>query len=257
MSTFIRTLMTPDRWPAFARGMLAYGSAEAATRIVRLGAILVVARQISPVMLGTAALALSLPASFALAPTSAAVAQTSDLDRVVTALRAISTMKADFTQEDRVGNIAAGTVTLKRPGKIRFDYGRNSDLLVVSNGSSLFLVDYEVDQVQRWPIRNSPLGALLDPSRDVKRYGTLKPTGNSDVLSVEVRDPKRPEFGIITLIFVKNPAAPGGLQLTHWVALDSQNHRTTVRLRNHRYGMSVADSAFRFRDPRQSSRRPR
>ncbi|NNK45626.1 MAG: oligosaccharide flippase family protein, partial [Altererythrobacter sp.] len=52
--------MKPDRWPAFARGMLAYGSAEAVTRIVRLGSILIVARQISPELLGTAALALSL-----------------------------------------------------------------------------------------------------------------------------------------------------------------------------------------------------
>jgi len=49
-----------DAWPSFARGILVYGSAEAATRIVRLAAILVVARQISPTMLGTAALALSL-----------------------------------------------------------------------------------------------------------------------------------------------------------------------------------------------------
>jgi len=60
MNTTLRLLMTPDRWPAFARGMLAYGSAEAATRIVRLATILVVARQISPAMLGVAALALSL-----------------------------------------------------------------------------------------------------------------------------------------------------------------------------------------------------
>lgn len=60
MQSAVRIMMTPERWPAFARGMLAYGSAEAITRVVRLGAILVVARQISPEMLGTAALALSL-----------------------------------------------------------------------------------------------------------------------------------------------------------------------------------------------------
>lgn len=60
MNNFVRTLLTPGQWPAFAQGMLAYGSAEAATRVVRLAAILIVARQISPVMLGTAALALSL-----------------------------------------------------------------------------------------------------------------------------------------------------------------------------------------------------
>src|SRR3546814_14351664 len=94
------------------------------------------------------------------------------------------------------------------------------------------------------------------PNRDVRRFGKLIPTGNPDVVSIEVRDAERPEFGVITLIFVRNDAAPGGLQLTNWVALDSQNHRTTVRLRNHRYGMAVADSAFTFKDPRRATRRP-
>ena len=179
-----------------------------------------------------------------------------DVDRVVGALRAISTMRADFTQTDRQGNAMRGVMTLKRPGKIRFDYGKDADFLVISNGKSLYMIDYEVSQVERWPIANSPLGALFDPDRDVKRFGKMVPTGNSDVLSVEVRDPKKPEFGMINLIFVRNPAAPGGLQLTHWVALDAQNHRTRVQLSNQQYGVSVADSTFTFRDPRRSTRRP-
>ena len=74
-----------------------------------------------------------------------------------------------------------GTMTLKRPGKIRFDYGEDSELLVVSNGRSLYMIDYEVNQVERWPIRNSPLGALLDPDRDVSQYGTLIPTGSPSI----------------------------------------------------------------------------
>ena len=60
MSTALGAFMKPERWPAFARGMLAYGSAEGVIRIVRLAAILVVARRSSPETLGTAALALSL-----------------------------------------------------------------------------------------------------------------------------------------------------------------------------------------------------
>lgn len=199
-----------------------------------------------------------LPVATALVPTAPAAAQSrsGDLDKAVAALRGITTMKADFTQTDRAGNTMRGTMTLKSGGKIRFDYGRNADLLVVSNGRSLYMIDYEVNQVERWPIRNSPLGALLDPNRDVKQYGKLVETGNPDVISVDVRDPNKPEFGRINLIFVRNASAPGGLQLTHWVALDAQNHRTTVRLSNHRYGLSVPDSTFNFRDPRRSSRRP-
>ena len=207
-----------------------------------------------------AALALTLgaavPLIIAAAPVPAA-AQSGDLDRAVGALRAINTMTADFVQEDRSGRTVSGKLTLKRPGKIRFEYEKSANMLVVSNGKSLYMVDYDVDQVQRWPIRNSPLGALLDPSRDVKQYGRLVPTSHSNVVSVEVRDPKRPEFGVMTMIFARDAKAPGGLRLTHWVALDSQNHRTTVRLRNQRYGASVADSAFTFKDPRRSSRRPR
>ncbi|SHN58901.1 LolA family protein [Erythrobacter sanguineus] len=205
---------------------------------------------------GTMALGLAPALPAALAPAPLAAQSASELDAVVNALRTISTMRADFTQTDRQGNVMAGVMTLKRPGKIRFDYGKDSDFLVISNGKSLYVVDYEVSQVERWPIKNSPLGALFDPERDVKRFGKLIPTGNADVISVEVRDPKKPEFGMINLIFVRNASAPGGWQLTHWVALDAQNHRTRVQLTNQRYGVSVPDSTFTFRDPRRASRRP-
>ncbi len=203
------------------------------------------------------ALAVALPAGAILAPATPAAAADSDtLDSVVSALRGISTMKADFTQTDRSGQTVRGELTLKRPGKIRFQYAKGVNMLIVSDGKALTFVDYDVNQVQRYPISNSPLGALLDPNRDVRKFGKLVPTGNPDVYSIEVRDPKKPEYGVITMIFVKSASAPGGLELSSWVQLDSQNQRTTVRLSNQRYGVSVADSAFKFRDPRRSSRRP-
>lgn len=201
------------------------------------------------------ALSVSIPATMLALPAAPVAAQANQLDEAVAALRGISTMTANFTQTDRKGQTLSGVLTLKRPGKIRFDYQKSAKMLVVSNGKSLYLIDYEVNQVQRWPIGNSPLGALLDPNRDVKKYGKLVPSGSSNVLSVEVRDSKHPEYGVITLIFTRNANAPGGWQLTNWVALDSQNGRTTVRLTNQRYGVAVADSAFTFKDPRRSAGR--
>jgi len=203
------------------------------------------------------ALAFAIPLTV-VAPLAPAAAQSTDaeLDQVVGALRAIGTMTADFTQTDRNGKTLRGVLTLKRPGKIRFEYEKGVNLLLVSDGRALSFVDYDVNQVQRWPIGNSPLGALLDPNRDVKKYGRAVPTGSPNVLSIEVRDAKRPELGVITLILLKDAGSPGGLKLTSWVQLDSQNQRTTVRLSNQRYGMTVSDSAFTFRDPRRSSHRP-
>lgn len=201
------------------------------------------------------ALALAVPATLAL-PAIPAAAQADQLDQVVSALRGISTMKADFVQTDRSGQSVRGTLTWKSPGKMRFEYERGVNMLIISTGRSLHIVDYDVNQVERLPFSNSPLGALLDPKRDVKRYGRLLPTSNPDVLSVEVKDSRKPEYGTITLVFVRDGSAPGGLELTSWVALDAQNKRTTVRLSNQRYGVAVADSAFTYRDPRRTSRRP-
>ena len=185
-----------------------------------------------------------------------AVAQNSaDLAGAVTALRAISTLRADFIQADPNGQRVKGVLTLKRPGKIRFQYEKGVPMLVVSDGSSLTFVDYEVRQVQRWPIKNSPLGALLDPGRDVSKYGRLMPTGSDRIVSVEVRDKARPEYGAITLIFTRKADAPGGMELSSWAALDSQRRRTIVTLSNQQYGLAVPDNAFRYNDPRAPVRR--
>lgn len=185
-----------------------------------------------------------------------AQAQTSgDLAQAVAALRAISTMRADFVQTDRNGKQLRGVLTLKRPGKIRFQYEKGVPILVVSDGAALTFIDYSVRQVQRWPIKNSPLGALLDPNRDVMKYGRPVPVDNRNVVGIEVRDKGHPEYGTITLLFVRQGSAPGGLALSSWASLDSQNNRTVISLSNQQYGVAVADSAFRYNDPRTATRR--
>ncbi|MGL5836986.1 MAG: LolA family protein [Sphingorhabdus sp.] len=188
-----------------------------------------------------ATVAVALPAS----------AQTSnDLSQVISHMQAVSTMSASFTQTDRNNQSVGGKLLLKRPGHVKFEYEKNVPLLIVADGRALTMIDYEVKQVQRWPIRNSPLAALLDPGKDLARFGKRVPTNNANVVSVEVRDPKRPEYGTMTLIFTKQSDAPGGLTLNGWVALDSKNNRTTVRLNGIRYNQSIAQSNFTWRDPR-------
>lgn len=210
-----------------------------------------------PITLGaafSAALVVFAPAAL-VATAPAAQAQSGDLAQAVSALRAISTMRADFVQIDRSGKRVSGVMTLKRPGRIRFQYEKDVPFLIVSDGAAFTFVDYQVRQVQRWPIKNSPLGALLDPRRDVAKFGKLMPASSQNIVSVEVRDKAHPEFGVITMVFVRKPSAPGGLELTSWAALDSQNTLTRVNLSNHQYGIAVADNTFRFNDPRPAGRR--
>lgn len=196
-------------------------------------------------------------APIALVATAPTTAQSSSerLARVVQHMKAVGTMSANFTQTDRSGQTLTGKLLLKRPGQVRFEYQKDIPLLIVADGRALTLIDYEVKQVQRWPIRNSPLAALLDPGQDLARYGKIGPSSTDDVISVEVRDAKRPEFGTITMIFVSKPGAPGGLTLNGWVALDSKNNRTSLRLSNISYNSEISKNAFTWKDPRPVRRK--
>jgi outer membrane lipoprotein-sorting protein len=200
-------------------------------------------------------IAVAVPVSLLAPALPAAAANDPRFNQAVTALRSITTMRASFTQTDQNGQRVNGVLSLKQPGKIRFEYEKGVNMLIVGNGSSLMIIDYDVRQLSRIPFKNSPLGALLDRTRDVGKYGKLIPTSNPDVISIEVRDPKKPEYGVITLVMVKNGAAPGGFELASWVALDAQNQRTTVRLSGQRYGVAIPDSTFRYVDPRVTTHR--
>jgi len=179
-----------------------------------------------------------------------AVAQTGDLAAVQRHLQSVETMTAAFTQTDRNAKVLSGTLTLKKPGKIRFQYQKGVPILIVGDGKALTFIDYSVKQVQRWPIGNSPLGVLLDARKDLSRFAKVVPGADPRVVSVEAYDPKHPEYGRITMVFARDPSAPAGLMLQGWVALDSQGNRTTIRLSGQRFNSGVNDSAFRWNDPR-------
>ena len=195
-------------------------------------------------------------ASVLVATSTAAPAQsTNDLSEVVAHMQATTTMSGSFTQTDRNGKSLTGKILLKRPGHVRFEYQKGVPLLIVADGKSLTMIDYEVKQVQRWPIKNSPLAALLDPGKDLARYGKRVKTADKNVISVEVKDPKRPEYGTITMIFVRQAGAPGGLTLNGWVALDSKNNRTSIRLNGLKFNTPIAQSSFTWKDPRPTNRK--
>ena len=192
-----------------------------------------------------------LPAAAAVVLCAPAIAApTGDLAAVERHLRAVNTMTADFTQTDRAGKTLTGTLTLKKPGRIRFQYEKGVPILIVGDGKALTFIDYSVKQVQRWPITNSPLGVLINPDRDLERYAKIVPSGNDQIVSVEGYDAKHPEYGRITMVFARQTSAPGGLMLQGWVTLDSQGNRTTIRLADQRFNRSVSDNMFRWNDPR-------
>ena len=175
------------------------------------------------------------------------------LNRIEESLNAIQSLKTDFIQRAPDGSVAEGVLYLERPGKIRFDFGDAAPFLVVSDGSLLTFVDYDVKQVSRWPIRKTPLGILVDDEitfdssvevPDIIRFAGL--------VKVPVIDPKRQEYGYIILIFEEST-----MELRAWEVVDAQGYTTRVALLNPEYNIDIDKKKFKFKDPRPSRRGPR
>ena len=141
-----------------------------------------------------------------------------------------------------------GTLQMKRPGRIRFEYS-GGDVLLVANGKTLTFVDYSVGQKSSWPLSRTPLGPLLSASPDFNGKAEILPSNDSRV--VVARAKNAGQYGQLTLAFLRNASAPGGLQLYGWTAIDPQKHRTTVKLSNVRFNVAVPESAFSYTPPKK------
>jgi len=178
----------------------------------------------------------------------AVAAASPDLARLKSHLSAVETMTANFTQTDAKGRVATGTLQMKRPGRIRFEYG-GGDLLLVADGKRLTFLDYSVGQKSSWPLSRTPLGPLLSGSPDFNGKAEILPSSSSQILVARAKNAG--QYGQLTLAFLRNSSAPGGLELYGWTAVDPQNHRTTVRLSNVRFNVAVPESAFTFAEPKK------
>ena len=184
----------------------------------------------------------------AIVATPAAAADSPDLAKLKSHIGSVQTMTANFVQTDARGRSAAGTLQLKRPGKVRFQYG-SGDLLLVADGKNLYFLDYQVGQKSAYPLNKTPLGPLLSSSPDFNGKAEILPNSDSRILVARARNTG--QYGQLTLAFLRNASAPGGLQLYGWTAIDPQNHRTTVRLSNVRFNVAVPESAFTYVDPKK------
>ena len=63
------------------------------------------------------------------------------LNAISAYLNGIATAKTDFTQVNDDGSLSTGTLYLKRPGRVRFEYNPPEKLLVMAGGGQVAIFD--------------------------------------------------------------------------------------------------------------------
>ncbi|MEM1234171.1 MAG: outer membrane lipoprotein carrier protein LolA, partial [Pseudomonadota bacterium] len=133
-----------------------------------------------------------------------------------------------------------GTVFIKRPGRVRFEYDPPERSMVIAGGGSLAVFDARSDEPTRYPLNQTPLSIILARNVDLGRANMV--TGHSSdgqSTTVRAQDPENPDYGSIDLVFTGNP-----VELRQWIINDGEGGKTTVILGALETGVRVPDRLF-------------
>ncbi|MEM1375152.1 MAG: outer membrane lipoprotein carrier protein LolA [Pseudomonadota bacterium] len=155
-------------------------------------------------------------------------------------LNALTTAQGTFTQVTGAGQVSTGTVFIKRPGRVRFEYDPPERSMVIAGGGQLAVFDARSDEPTKYPLNQTPLSIIL--ARDVNLGRANMVTGHSSdgqSTTVRAQDPDNPEYGSIDLVFTGSP-----VELRQWIINDGDGGTTTVILGALETGMRVPERLF-------------
>jgi outer membrane lipoprotein-sorting protein len=198
--------------------------------------------------LGLGAPAPALAASSSLSPQDQAL-----VDKATAYLQGLKSVTGHFTQNSFNGSTSTGVFYMQRPGKARFQYDPPAQMVVVSDGYNVSVVDGRLKTHDQYPLGRTPLVILLARQVRLDRGGVVvtQVDQTADGFAITARDGRKEAPGRITLDFSNDPIALRG-----WSVIDAQGRETKVTLGALTPAGDLDPNLFVIQDDRARSGRP-
>ena len=170
-----------------------------------------------------------------------AMAEVIPISAISAYFNGFTTGQARFSQYNADGSVSNGTLSIHRPGRIRFEYDPPVSALVLAAGGRVAIFDDKSNVApEQYPLRRTPLSIILDENVDLSRARmVVSHTAQGALTSIVAQDPENPEIGSIRMIFTDNP-----ITLWQWVVTDEAGTETRVVLENLQTGMRLRSAMF-------------
>lgn len=177
------------------------------------------------------------------------------LKRAGEALKATKTAKGTFIQTDSYGERVSGDFYIRRPGRIRFEYGSPARLLVVSDGTTVSYKDMELETDDRIPLSATPLKLFLGRDVDLADDANVvdvSSLANQHLIAVEDNrsDAEDRVDGQLILMFARD-----SYDLLGWWAIDGAGGQTKVDLLQVQTNVDLNAKLFVIEDDEDDRRR--
>jgi outer membrane lipoprotein carrier protein len=165
----------------------------------------------------------------------------------------LNTLTGTFTQEvrdknGRVSRSSAGTFSIARPGKFRFVYEKPYKQTIVSDGTTVWLYDEDLNQVTIRKIGDSlgeqPLALLLDPQSSEKVFD-VKAAPSQGSIKFVTANAKKVDASVSELVIALVNAQPSEI-----VWRDALQNVNTLRFMKLVRNEKVDATLFAFTPPK-------
>ena len=169
----------------------------------------------------------------------------------------LASLKADFTEiysSNGQQRSESGTLLLKKPGKMRWDYKQPREKLFLSDGKTAWFYVPGEQQARKAPVSKlddlrSPLRYLLGKTKLQKEFDGLAVAGDVPPLTpggIVLRGVPRDLADRVERVFLE--ASPDG-QIRRLIIYSLDGSSTEFRFSNLAENTAIADSTFHFSPP--------
>ena len=156
-------------------------------------------------------------------------------------LQNLKILKADFSQTNPDGTISSGTILIKRPGRMRFEYNKPDKTLVLVSAGALAIFDPKGDEKPiTYPIKNNPISLILKGEVDLLNSAIVaKYKVSAEKAILTLRDPKKPQQGSVELVFVGTKP-----ELEKFSIKNENGSSTSISLKDIEYPKKLNETLF-------------
>jgi outer membrane lipoprotein-sorting protein len=150
-------------------------------------------------------------------------------------------LKANFSQTNADGTTSSGSILIKRPGRMRFEYYKPDQTLVLVSAGALAIFDPKGDKAPiSYPIRNNPISLILKSEVNLLSSGIVENYKVSiEEAILTIRDPKKPERGSVELVF--SGAKP---ELKKFTIKNENGSSSSIFLEDLEYPQKINETLF-------------
>lgn len=172
-----------------------------------------------------------------------------NIKKIETYLNNIKSLEATFVQMASNGATAEGRLFIKKPNKIRMEYGAPTNVLIVGDGNYIVYNDTDLDQVTHIDYDDIPATLILanDIKIDGKKIKVSDFYQDSGSTSITLDYADKGDLGPITLVFSNDP-----MELKQWKIVDPQSVEVTVSLYDTQKDVSLDSKLFKFRNKKDN-----